>query len=124
MAIIGGMAGNATRFLALEADCRLEIATFFGGLVVGIISGWSVRIHRLPVAAIAFAGAVTMIPGLNIYRAIVGTVQVARQGAAADPQTVAETLGNALRGCVVVGGLTLGLLLGARLMQAIVGSKD
>jgi uncharacterized membrane protein YjjP (DUF1212 family) len=124
MAIVGGVAGNATRFLALEADCRLEAATFLAGLVVGIIAGWSVRFHRLPVAAIAFAGAVTMIPGLNIYRAIVGTVQIARQGGAADPQSLAETLGNAFRGCVVVGGLTLGLLLGARLMQVMIGSRD
>ena len=65
-----------------------------------------------------------MIPGLAIYRAIVGTVQIARQAGAADPQTVAETLGNATNGCVVVGGLTLGLIVGARLMQVLAGSRD
>jgi uncharacterized membrane protein YjjP (DUF1212 family) len=119
MVMVGGMTGHGLRFLALEAGCRLEGATFLGGLAVGIISAWMARSHTLPVAVLGFAGAVTMIPGLNLYRTLVGTLQLARLGNAADAETVAETLGNALQASLVVGGLALGLIIGARTVSAL-----
>jgi uncharacterized membrane protein YjjP (DUF1212 family) len=120
MAALGGMAGHGVRFLALQQrGCWLEAATFLGGLTVGVVSAWMARYSRTPVAVIAFAGAVTMIPGLSLYRALAGALQLARQ---ADAATAAETLGNALQGCLVVGGLALGLVLGARVVQALAGA--
>ncbi len=124
MAAAGGMAGHGLRFLALEAEYSLEAATFLGGLAVGAISSWMARANRTPVAVIAFAGAVTMIPGLSLYRALAGAVQLARSPGTADPTAVAETLGHALQGCLVVGGLTLGLILGARVVQALAREPD
>jgi uncharacterized membrane protein YjjP (DUF1212 family) len=124
MAILGGMAGHGLRFLALEAGCGLEAATFIGGLTVGVISAWIARSRKLPVAVIAFAGAVTMIPGLSLYRALVGAVQLARSADTADAGTVSETLANALQGSLVVCGLALGLILGARTVQALVREPD
>src|SRR4029453_10561459 len=58
MVAIGGMAGHGIRFLGLEVGCRLEVATFVAGLVVGAVSIWLARSTRAPLAAIAFAGAV------------------------------------------------------------------
>jgi uncharacterized membrane protein YjjP (DUF1212 family) len=124
MAAVGGMAGHGIRFLALEAGCRLEAATFLGGLTVGAISAWMARSSKMPVAVIAFAGAVTMIPGLSLYRALGGALQLARSPDVADPQTAAGTLGNALQGCLVVSGLALGLILGARAVLALAGERD
>ncbi len=123
MAAAGGMAGHGLRFLALEAGCRLEAATFLGGLAVGCIAAWLARSLKAPVALLAFAGAVTMIPGLSLYRALGGTLQLARQGDAADPDTVAATLGHAFHGCLVVTALVLGLLLGARIVLALAGER-
>ena len=123
-AIFGGMAGHGLRFLSLEAGCRLEAATFLGGLAVGLISAWMARSHKMPVAVIAFAGAVTMIPGLQIYRALAGALRLARQAHLADPGTVAATLGNALQGCLVVSALALGLILGARVVRALAVERD
>jgi uncharacterized membrane protein YjjP (DUF1212 family) len=123
MAAAGGMAGHGLRFLALEAGCRLEAATFLGGLTVGVISAWMAHSSKAPVAVIAFAGAVTMIPGLSLYRALAGALQLARQAGGADPGTVAATLGYTFQGCLVVGALALGLLLGARLVLALAGEQ-
>ncbi|HEX5270568.1 MAG TPA: threonine/serine exporter family protein [Gemmataceae bacterium] len=120
LAVVGGMAGHGLRFLALEAGWGLEAATFLGGLAVGAISAWVARANRAPVAVIAFAGAVTMIPGLSLYRGLSGAVQLARQPDANDPTTVARTLGSAFQGCLVVAGIALGLILGARLVRALV----
>src|SRR5262249_6701998 len=121
MAILGGMTGHGLRFLALEAGVRLEAATFLGGLAVGVISAWICRSRKLPFAVIAFAGAVTMIPGLSLYRGLVGAVQLARVGGTADAATGAEMLGNSMQGILVVSGLALGLILGARTILALVG---
>jgi uncharacterized membrane protein YjjP (DUF1212 family) len=124
MATMGGMIGHGLRFLVMQAGFRLEAATFLGGLAVGVTSAWMARSYKLPVAVISFAGAVTMIPGLQIYRALAGALRLARLGEGTDPGMVAETLGNALHGCIVVSGLALGLILGARAVQSLAGERD
>src|SRR5262249_14344539 len=108
MAILGGMTGHGLRFLALEVGCRLGAATFLGGLAVGVISAWIARSRKLPGVVISFAGAVTMIPGLSLYRALVGAVQLAWLAGTADAETVTGTVGNAMQGILVVSGLGLG----------------
>jgi uncharacterized membrane protein YjjP (DUF1212 family) len=124
MAMLGGMAGHGLRFLALEAGCTLEAATFLGGLTVGAISAWMARSSRTPVAVIAFAGAVTMIPGLSLYRGLAGGLQLARLPDRTDTQTVVETLRNTFQGCLVVSALALGLILAMRAVLALAGEQD
>jgi uncharacterized membrane protein YjjP (DUF1212 family) len=124
MAIVGGMAGHGLRFLALEGGLRLEQATLLGGLAVGVVSALIARFHRVPVAVIGFAGAVTMIPGLHLYRALGGVVQLARTGPAADAELISRTLGYALQGGLVVAALALGLILGARIVQMLARRED
>jgi uncharacterized membrane protein YjjP (DUF1212 family) len=119
MAVVGGMAGHGLRFLALDAGARLEVATFLGGLAVGIVTGWIARSSKTPVAVIAFAGAVTMMPGLQMYRALSGALQMARLANEFEPAVMAGTVGNALQACLVVSGLALGLVIGARLVLAL-----
>jgi uncharacterized membrane protein YjjB (DUF3815 family) len=121
MAAVGGMAGHGLRFVALEAGCRLEAATFLGGLAVGIVSGWMARAGKTPVAVIAFAGAVTMMPGLQMYRALAGALQFARLGQETGSAAMAGTLGNASQACIVVSGLALGLILAARVVLGLGG---
>jgi uncharacterized membrane protein YjjP (DUF1212 family) len=124
LAAVGGMVGHGLRFLALEAGCRLEAATFLGGLAVGVVSGWMARSSKTPVAVIAFAGAVTMMPGLQIYRALGGTLQLVRLMNETDPAAMAGTLGNASQACLVVSGLALGLIFGVRAVLALGGELD
>jgi uncharacterized membrane protein YjjB (DUF3815 family) len=124
IAALPGMIGHGLRFVALQADYGLSAATFVGGLAVGIVAELIARWARVPVAVIAFAGAVTMIPGLSLYRALAGAVRLARSAGLADSTTAAATLGNAVQGCVVVGGLALGLVLGTRAVLVLVGDGD
>jgi uncharacterized membrane protein YjjP (DUF1212 family) len=119
LAAVGGMAGHGLRLLALEAGCRLETATFLGGLAVGVASGWMARSARTPVAVIAFAGAVTMMPGVHIYRALVGALLLARLDPATSPVAIAAALGNASEAFLVMCGLVLGLILGARAVLVV-----
>ena len=121
---IGGMAGHGLRFLALEAGCGLEAATFLGGLTVGALSAWMARSIKAPVAVIAFAGAVTMMPGLSFYHGLGGALRMARFPDLADAATMAATLAHALQGMLVVSGLALGLILGARVVPALAGEPE
>ena len=105
MAAVGGMAGHGLRFLALESGWNLDLATFLGGIGVGLVSALIARSTRIPVAVIAYAGAVTMMPGLPIYRALGGAFRLGRLDGAADMPTIASTLGHALHACLVVGAL-------------------
>jgi uncharacterized membrane protein YjjB (DUF3815 family) len=114
LAAAGGAAGHGLRFLALQADWRLETATLLGGFAVGCAAACLARMHKVPIAVIAFAGAVTMIPGLQIYRALAGVLQCARAGGEVEASVVAGAVGNAMQAGLVVCGLTLGLVLGAR----------
>jgi uncharacterized membrane protein YjjP (DUF1212 family) len=119
MAALGGIVGHGLRFLALGAGARLEAATFLGGLAVGVVSSWMARSKQAPLAVIAFAGAVTMMPGLHIYRAFGGALHLARHGTQTDSVVVAATLGNACQAFLVVSGLALGLVFGARAVLAL-----
>jgi uncharacterized membrane protein YjjP (DUF1212 family) len=124
MATLGGMAGHGLRFLAqVEAGCRLDAATFLGGLAVGAMAGVLARYRRMPLAVVAFAGAVTMVPGLQFYRALAGALQVARGTETVDASLVTGTVTNALQGTWVVGALTLGLILGARAVSTVFGRE-
>jgi uncharacterized membrane protein YjjP (DUF1212 family) len=124
MAAIGGMAGHGLRFVALQAGWSLEAATFLGGFAVGVASAWMARSTRVPVAVIAFAGAVTMMPGVQIYRALGGAMRLARLIDGGDLPTVAGTLGFALQASLVVGALTLGLVLALRVVQSFAGDEE
>jgi uncharacterized membrane protein YjjP (DUF1212 family) len=124
MAAVGGMAGHGLRFLALEAGCWPEAATFLGGVTVGAVAAVMARQSRAPVAVIAFAGAVTMIPGLTLYRALGGALQLARLAEGTDAELATRTLGNAFQGWLVVSALALGLVLGARVVRALAGERD
>jgi len=124
LAALGGMARHGLRFLALEAGSAMEAAIFLGGLAVGVVSAWIARSTKTPVAVIAFAGAVTMMPGVQIYRALGGALQLARLKNATGVATIAETLGDASQACLVVSALALGLIVAARIVAALAGEGD
>jgi uncharacterized membrane protein YjjP (DUF1212 family) len=117
-AVCGGMAGHGLRFLALQADLRLEIATFLGGMAVGVVSALIARACKVPFAVVAFAGAVTMMPGVQIYRGLAGALQLREQKSAANLATVSGALGDVVEASLVVSALTLGLVLAARIVLA------
>ncbi len=112
LAAIGGMMGHGLRYLLSEAGCRLDVATFFGGLAIGVVAALVARTYKLPFAVVAFAGAVTMMPGVQMYRALRGSLQLAHLKAVAELPMIAGTLGDASQACVVVARLPWASLLG------------
>ena len=124
MATAGGMVGHGLRFLALEANWGLVPATFIGGFAVGVMSAWIVRLYKIPFAVIAFAGAVTMMPGLQIYRAIGGSMKLARLKESAELSTIASASANLWQACFVVIALALGLIVASRAVLTLAPVDD
>jgi hypothetical protein len=63
----------------------------------------------------------TMMSGLDIYRTLSSALKLARKTETKDLAAVIATLGIAFEACFGVSGLTLGLILGARMVLALLG---
>jgi uncharacterized membrane protein YjjB (DUF3815 family) len=124
MAAVGGMAGHGLRFLVTELGAGLVPATFVGAIAVGVISAWIVRSYKAPFAVIAFAGAVTMMPGLQIYRALSGSLRLARLQAGVALPSITDTLAYAFQAGLVVIALTTGLIIASRAVQLLAREQN
>jgi uncharacterized membrane protein YjjB (DUF3815 family) len=120
-AMAGGMLGHGLRYLALLWGCPLSAATFVGGVTVGIVAAYIARTTRSPFAVVAFAGAVTMMPGVQIYRALGGALKLARLNEAVDAPPLGEVVGNGLQACVMAGALAVSVVVGARTFALLAG---
>ena len=124
MAMFGGMVGHGLRFLALQSDWRLDTATFLGGFAVGCVSAWMAQRKNTPVAIMGFAGAVTMMPGTQIYRALAGLIDIARAPNSIEIPRMKDTLGYALQSLIVVAALALGFIIAMRTVWMFSGKKS
>ena len=114
VSILCGVAGHGLRYLCLE-HVGVELSTLFGCLAVGFIASASANRMQLPFSAIAFAGAVPMMPGVFIYQSIANAMRLSAAGTAADPALAAAALALLFKSVLVVGAMTVGLVVGARL---------
>lgn len=114
LAAVTGIAGNALRDLALFFEVRLDAATLIGGLAIGMVSAAMALYVRAPVAIIAYAGAVTMLPGTLMYQTLGGMLRLARLGHDVDAAAAGDLIARFGQMCLIVSGLAFGLILGAR----------
>jgi uncharacterized membrane protein YjjB (DUF3815 family) len=87
----------------------------FGCLAVGAIANAAAERLHLPFSALAFAGAVPMMPGVFIYQSIAGAIRLAAAATAVDPMLASTTLALSFKSVFVIGAIAIGLLIGARL---------
>ena len=97
------------------------MATLAGCLAIGLIANTAAIRMNVPFSALAFAGAVPMMPGVFIYQALAGAMRLSASGTAADPALAATTLALAFKSAFVVGAMAIGLLAGAKLADLTVG---
>jgi uncharacterized membrane protein YjjP (DUF1212 family) len=114
VSILCGTVGHGLRYLCLD-HLSVGISTLFACLAIGLIANSAANRLRLPFSAVAFAGAVPMMPGVFIYQSIAGAMRLSGAGTAADPALAAATLALFCESVFVVGAMALGLLAGARL---------
>jgi uncharacterized membrane protein YjjP (DUF1212 family) len=112
--ILCGMVGHGIRYLGLEYGAGLVMSTFIACAVIGVFAASFVERLRVPFAAVAFAGAVPMMPGVLMFRGIGGAMEISVAGTHATSALFASTLTNIFTATFVVGAMGVGLLLGAR----------
>jgi uncharacterized membrane protein YjjP (DUF1212 family) len=119
--IVCGMVGHGVRYLSLKHGMPLETATLLACFSIGMIA--SVLVQRLKVqfAAVAFAGAVPMMPGVFMYQGIGGAMQIALAGSDAAAGLLSVTLFNIFKASFVVGAMGIGLLLGDKVATLMRG---
>ena len=88
---------------------------------MGIVSAMIARGTKSPFAVIAFAGAVTMMPGVQFYRSLGGFLKLARLSDLGSDPSLELVLGNTSQACVVSGALALGLIVGLRVVSFVAG---
>jgi uncharacterized membrane protein YjjB (DUF3815 family) len=123
LAVVGGMGGHGLRYVALNVDFTPEAATFFGGAAVGLVSALIARSFKIPVAVIAFAGAVTMMPGVQMYRALGGCLKLAQHRGISNSSELAATLGDFMQASLIVAALSLGVIIAARSVVWTAGAE-
>jgi uncharacterized membrane protein YjjP (DUF1212 family) len=114
VSIVCGVVGHGLRYLWLD-DMGMAMSTLFACLAIGLIARAAAHRLGLPFSAIAFAGAVPMMPGVFIYESVAGAMRLSAAGTSADPAIAAATLALAFKSVFVAGAIALGLLLGDRL---------
>ena len=122
ISIVCGMVGHGIRYVCLEQGMGHEISTLLACLAIGAISGIAADRRHLPFAALAFAAAVPMMPGVFIYEGLAGTVTMSVMGKAVDPAVSAVTLALFIKAAFVIGSMAIGLLGGSRLAGLVSGS--
>jgi uncharacterized membrane protein YjjP (DUF1212 family) len=114
VSILCGVVGHGLRYVCLDY-MGVEIATLFGCLAVGAIANAAAERLHLPFSALAFAGAVPMMPGVFIYQSIAGAIRLSAAATAVDPMLASTTLALSFKSVFVIGAIAIGLLIGARL---------
>jgi uncharacterized membrane protein YjjB (DUF3815 family) len=114
VSILCGAVGHGLRYLCLD-HLSVEISTLVACLAIGLIANVAADRMHLPFSAVAFAGAVPMMPGVFIYQSIAGVIRLSAGGIAADPALAAATLALSSKSAFVVAAMAIGLVVGARL---------
>jgi uncharacterized membrane protein YjjP (DUF1212 family) len=113
VSILCGVIGHGIRYLCLDY-AGVELATLYACFAIGLIANFAADRLQLPFSAVAFAGAVPMMPGVFIYQSLAGAMRLSASGAAADPALAAASLALSWKSVFVVGAIATGLLVGAR----------
>jgi uncharacterized membrane protein YjjP (DUF1212 family) len=114
VSILCGVVGHGLRYVCLD-HMSVEIATLFACLAIGLIANMAANRLRLPFAALSFAGAVPMMPGVFIYQSLAGAIRLSAAGTVVDQTLASTTVALSFKSVFVVGAIAIGLLIGARL---------
>jgi uncharacterized membrane protein YjjB (DUF3815 family) len=118
VSIVCGVVGHGLRYVCLD-HMSVEIATLLACLAIGLIANVAADRLRLPFSALAFAGAVPMMPGVFIYQSMAGAIRLSAAGTVVDPMLASTTLALSFKSVFVVGAIAIGLLIGARLANLV-----
>lgn len=105
----GGAIGRGLRFLLVETDLGMPIAwaTFVAAASVSLASVYVAKRLRAHPKAFTVAAVIPMIPGVQIFTALIALAQM--QQNAVTPELLATAINSGLSACLIVAALAVGL---------------
>ena len=105
----GGAIGRGLRFLLVETDLGMPIAwaTFVAAASVSLASVYVAKKLRAHPKAFTVAAVIPMIPGVQIFTALIALAQM--QQNAVTPELLATAINSGLSACLIVAALAVGL---------------
>lgn len=105
------IAAHVTRWLMIYVGCGgFGLESLVACALAGTLATLVARRHRAPFAAVAFAAVVSMIPGIFMFRAASGVIEILHRQTTAPQVLIAGTLADSARAIVVVLAMGIGLV--------------
>lgn len=104
-ALVGGVGWIAFRLGTWGLDLSVVAATAVAAIVVGAVAQLLAFPFRVPALALTTGGIVPLLPGLSVYRGILGIVQQGPTASGLAPLVTAASIGLAIAAGVSLGAL-------------------
>jgi uncharacterized membrane protein YjjB (DUF3815 family) len=113
--LTGGMVsaavGHAGRTLLMQIGLDIAPATLVGALLIGFLGISFARYWRAPSIIFTLSAAVTLVPGVFAYRAMLGVLQVsANTDPALGGPLLVEATTNAIKTALILGAIGIGII--------------
>jgi len=104
---MGGAIGYTTRFVLMQIDMPIELATFFASTLIGIIALYWSRKYIIPRPVYTIASIIPLLPGTYAFTAIINLLQMNAQGVS--PELITLFIDNGLKAVIILSGIGFGL---------------
>lgn len=106
---IGGAVTYTTRFILLDLNMSIELATFIASTVIGIIALYWSRKYLIPRPVYTIAAIIPLLPGTFAFTAMINLIDMNAHGVT--PELITIFVDNSLKTIIILGGIGFGLAL-------------
>jgi len=104
---IGGAIGYTTRFVLMDLNIPIELATFLASTLVGVIALYWSRKYIIPRPVYTIASIIPLIPGTYAFNAVINLINMSAHGV--NPELITIFVENGLKTITILGGIGFGL---------------
>jgi uncharacterized membrane protein YjjB (DUF3815 family) len=120
-----GAAGHATRqLLVTQADVALEIATFAGAMLIGVLGYLMAYRLRAPAIIFQVSAAIPLIPGAFAYRAMLNLIRLPNAESAAGSVVLGDAAFFLIRTGLILAAIAAGIAIPTLLFQRRTPVRD
>ncbi len=106
-----GMLAHGTRWLLMAWGASPAAGALAASFVAGLVVTPLAARLNLPFAGFAFASVVSLVPGLYLFEAAAGLMELISQGAGSPAALLVQAVTDAMTALLIVLGMTTGLVL-------------
>lgn len=103
-------AGCLCRLLFMEAHVNIILATFLGSCLIGLLSILGAHKNATPPFILSIPAVIPMVPGVFLYRLILGLVRIAEYNSGNyPPQLLSDTVNYGMKSLFILGAIAMGV---------------